>query len=189
MKMLLTNKKMLYSALIVVLIAVVLLVFHIFNKRARNTKQNSSAMRVSSRGKSLIKKHEGLRLTAYLCPANVPTIGWGHTRTVTIADVTARRTITRAEAERLLASDIAIHEKPVRELNVKLTQNQYDALVSFVFNIGGSRFRTSTIRRMVLENPDNPAIADEFRRWNQAGGVVLNGLINRRNDEVRLYFS
>ena len=180
---------MLYSALAVVFVAVCWLVFHIFNNQARNTKQNSSTMRVSSRGKSFIKRHEGLELTAYLCPANIPTIGWGHTRTVTVADVTARRTITRTEAERLLASDIVIHEKPVQELNVKLNQNQYDALVSFVFNIGGSRFRNSTIRRMVLENPNNPAIADEFRRWNMAGGVVLNGLINRRNDEVRLYFS
>ena len=148
-------------------------------------KFNSRTMRVSEHGKSLIKKHEGLRLTAYLCPAKVWTIGYGSTGT----HVREGMTITRAEADALLEADIRRHEPPVQNLNVELTQNQFDALVSFVFNIGAGAFATSTIRRKVLANPDDPTIADEFRRWNKASGVVLNGLVNRRNDELKMYFA
>lgn len=132
----------------------------------------------------LIKEFEQLRLEAYLCPAGVWTIGWGHTK-----GVKQGMKITEEQAEELLREDMQEAIRAVERLGVDLTENQYNALVSFVFNIGGSAFAKSTIRRKILANPNDKKIEDEFLRWVYADGKKLDGLENRRKKEAELYFS
>lgn len=141
-------------------------------------------MKTSKNGLELIKAHEGLRLTAYTCPAGVWTIGYGHTST-------ARQgmTIMRARADQLLALDVVNAENEVNSLPVQLNQNQFDALVSLVFNIGNGNFRRSTARRLILANPNDRAIAPAIELWNKANGDVLPGLVRRRKEEAELYFA
>ena len=128
----------------------------------------------------LIKQFEGLRTEAYRCQAGVWTIGYGHTQ-----GVRPGMKITPEEAERLLAEDL----KPVLEaLPPGLSENRREALASLCFNIGVEAFRKSTIRRLVADNPDNPAIRREFGRWVFSRGVRLQGLVNRRRAEADHYF-
>ena len=129
-----------------------------------------------------LKVHEGLRLKAYADPVGVWTIGWGHTRNVQPHD-----SITLAEAHSFLMMDIADAEECVRNRTlVPLTQGQFDALVSFAFNVGCGAFGRSTMLRM-LNQKDYQGAADQFPRWNRAGGRVLRGLSNRRQDERRRF--
>lgn len=140
-------------------------------------------MKTSGQGIELIKRYEGLRLEAYRCPAGVWTIGWGHTEGVKAGTV-----IDLAEAERLLEEDVAAAERCVNADDCALTQNRFDALVSFVFNVGTANYKKSTLRKKVLADPDDKTIADEFERWVYAKGKVLLGLMRRRADECGLYF-
>lgn len=140
-------------------------------------------MKTGGQGKELIKRYEGLRLEAYRCPAGVWTIGWGHTK-----GVKAGMVIDLAEAERLLLEDLAVAERCVNADDCTLTQNRFDALVSFAFNVGTANYRKSTLRKKVLADPDDKTIADEFERWVYAKGKVLLGLMRRRADECELYF-
>ena len=140
-------------------------------------------MRTSRKGIELIKAHEGLRLNAYLCPAGVPTIGYGHTYNVKMGD-----RITEEQAERLLIGDLILAETEVNRYGFDLTQNQFDALVSFVYNIGAGNFRSSTLLKRLKANPNDPDIAKQFSRWVYGGGKVLPGLVRRRNEESKLYF-
>ena len=144
-------------------------------------------MGISQKGLNLIKQFEGLRLTAYRCSAGVLTIGYGHTGN----DVTAGMTITQAQAEELLKNDVKKFEIGVSALttNIPLTQNQYDALVSFAYNVGLGAFQNSTLLKKLRENPTDKAIAAEFAKWNKAGGAVVAGLTNRRAQESQLYFT
>lgn len=134
---------------------------------------------------NIIKKHEGLRLEAYLpTPNDVWTIGYGHTHTTKQG-----MKITEAQAEKLLYKDLAWAEDAVNDLvNVPLTQNQFDALVSFVFNVGAGAFAKSTLLRF-LNTGDYTNAAAQFMRWNKQKGRVLNGLTKRRDDERRLFLS
>jgi len=139
-------------------------------------------------GKDLIKKYEGLKLTSYLCPAGVPTIGWGHTYGVKL-----NRTISVEEAEVLLDHDYQEAEDDVLEVvTVPLTENQLGALTSFVFNLGQGALKASTLRRK-LNSGDYTGAADEFNRWvySKVNGVgtKLNGLVKRRADERKLFES
>jgi lysozyme len=134
--------------------------------------------------KTYIKEKEGLRLTSYLCPANVWTIGWGHT-------LTARpnMTITIEQAQRLFDSDLEKFEKGVNQIvAVPLTQGQFDALVSFAYNVGIGNLQQSTLLRK-LNLQDYKGAAQEFDRWVFAGGKRLNGLVRRRADERRFFES
>jgi lysozyme len=141
-------------------------------------------MKTSQRGIELIKKHEGLRLAAYLCPAGIPTIGYGHTKGVKLGQV-----ITETEAEQFLIEDLKTSEQEIDSHNLRLNQNQFDALVSFVFNVGAGNFRSSTLLRRVRLNSNDNDIENQFKRWVYANGRVLPGLVKRRNDEAKLYFS
>jgi lysozyme len=136
----------------------------------------------SAHGLALIRKHEGLRFRAYRCPTGKVTIGYGHTRTAKEGQV-----ISKAAAESLLMEDVEDAEKIVdRLVNVPLNQNQFDALVSFVFNIGAGKFGSSTLLKRL--NAGNYAgAAKEFSRWVFGGGVRLAGLANRRADEKTLF--
>ena len=144
-------------------------------------------MKTSETGLNLIKKHEGLRLKAYKCPAGVWTIGYGHTLGVRPWSI-----ITEAQAEQKLREDVVVAERAVDQLYylwVELKQCQYDALVSFIFNIGVNAFKQSALRKKVVCNPADPLIRLEFERWVYVDGKKLPGLITRRNDEAELYFS
>jgi len=141
-------------------------------------------MIVSDKAIALIKDFESLRLKAYLCPAKVWTIGYGHTR-----NVERGQEITEAEAERLLRCDLVEFERDVNRLvRVPLTQNQYDALISFIFNNGAKEFSTSTLLRK-LNTGDYTGAAKEFKRWKFAKGKELPGLVRRRLLEERLFLS
>ncbi len=139
-------------------------------------------MKTSRQGIELIKRFEALRLRAYVCPAGVLTIGWGHTK-----GVKAGMAIDHAEAERMLADDIAIAERCVNCDADSLNQNQFDALVSFVFNVGTANYRKSKLRRMVLIDAGDAAIVKEFMRWVYANGKRLPGLVKRREAESEMY--
>lgn len=140
---------------------------------------------VSQRGESLIKDHEGLRLDAYPDPGTGGkpfTIGYGHTRGVKLGD-----RITEAEAEQFLRDDLQWVEACVNEaVTVPLSQNQFDALCSFVFNVGGPAFRQSTMLRLLNVGNYHDA-ARQFDRWNKAGGCVMVGLTKRRKAERLLF--
>ena len=133
----------------------------------------------------IIKKHEGLRLEAYLpTPNDVWTIGYGHTHTTQKG-----MKITEGQAESLLRKDITWVEKAVNKLVVvPLTQNQFDALSSLVFNIGEGGFSSSTLLRL-LNVGDYEGSANQFLRWNKQKGRVLNGLTKRREEERKLFLS
>lgn len=140
-------------------------------------------METSDKGLALIMKHEGFQSKAYRCPAGVWTIGYGHTR-----NVREGQTCTEAHARKWLTEDVASAEREVSFQTSGLKQCQFDALVSFVFNMGAGNFRTSTLLKKVKVNPDNPTIREEFEKWIYGGGRVLPGLVARREDEADMYF-
>lgn len=127
---------------------------------------------------SLIKEFEGLKLKAYQDVVGVWTIGYGHTHTAKPGMV-----ITAGEAERLLRVDLDWVEAAInKNVTVKLTQNQYDALASFIYNVGATNFRRSTLLDK-LNDGDYAGASAEFRKWNKAGGKVVRGLTRRRKAE------
>ena len=142
-------------------------------------------MRLSDNGLNLIKQFEGLRLKAYQCSAGVWTIGYGHTK-----GVKSGQTITTAEVDELLRQDVAGFECGVCKLLTRsVTQNQFDALVSFAFNVGLQALKTSTLLRRLNANEPAEKVAAEFLRWNKAGGKVLPGLTRRRQAEADLFLT
>lgn len=137
---------------------------------------------ISKRGLQLIKKFEGLRLVAYKDGGGVWTVGYGHT-----SNVLAGMQITEAQAEGFLRLDIHGAEYAIRRhVEVPLSQNEYDALVSFVFNVGATQFATSTLLSLLNDLDYNDA-AEQLPRWCHDNGIVVQGLLNRRRDE-RLMF-
>ena len=137
---------------------------------------------INAAGLQLIKDAEGLRLDAYLCPANVWTIGYG-----TTGGIRKGMRVTKDEAEKLLRMDVTKFERAVARLvNVSLTSNQFSALVSFVYNVGEGAFASSTMLRL-LNKGEFGAAADQFARWNKAGGRALIGLTKRRAAERALF--
>lgn len=140
-------------------------------------------MKTSEKGIEIIKSFEGLKLTAYRCPSGVLTIGHGHTK-----NVTPTMKITPAEADQLLRADLSEAEAAVNRENLSINQNQFDALVSLVFNIGAGAFRGSTLLKMIRVNPQSINIRTEFGKWCKAKGSTLPGLALRRKAETNLYF-
>ena len=139
-------------------------------------------MKISIEGLSLIKKFEGLELEAYKCAAGVWTIGYGH-----IKDVKEGDKISKAEADEMLVHEIEEYENYVNTaVNVPLSQNQFDAIVSWVFNLGNGNLRASTMLK-VINAGDHAGVPAQIKRWNKAGGKVLEGLIRRREAEALLY--
>ena len=141
-------------------------------------------MRTSQRGINLIKSFESLRLEAYRCPAGIYTIGYGHTAGVRRGDV-----IDEQGAKQLLTEDLRKFEAVVNRECPHVNQNQFDALVSFTFNLGERNLMKSTLLKCVKANPANLNIRTELLRWNRANGEVLAGLTRRRMAEADLYFS
>jgi lysozyme len=137
---------------------------------------------INKDGLELVKAFEGCKLTSYLCPAKVWTIGYGSTG----PHVKPGMTITKDQAEELLRSDLRRFEDYVAKECAPATDNQYSALVSFCFNVGETALKGSTLRRMHLEGNYEGA-AGQFARWNKGGGKVLPGLVRRREAEAALY--
>jgi len=148
-------------------------------------------MKISDKGLNLIKKFEGFSKTPYLCPAGVPTIGYGTTRynggkAVSLSD----GPITEEEALELLRYQVdSTYSKAVNNvIKHELTQSQFDALTSFTYNLGASNLRRSTLLRK-LNAWDTLGAANEFIKWNKARGKVLSGLTRRREAEKALFLS
>lgn len=146
---------------------------------------------INEQGLALIKKFEGCELKAYLCPAGVPTIGYGHTFAVEMG-----QTISEAEAEALLREDLKDAEEAVdRLVTTQINENQFSALTSFVFNIGAGvglsgepgAFERSTLLSMLNANAQADIVAAQFLRWNKANGEELPGLTRRRHAERALF--
>ena len=139
-------------------------------------------MKTSAEGTALIKKFEGCELEAYQCSANVWTIGYGHTKDVEEGD-----TISKEEAEEMLVEELHEYENYVNKyVNVALSQNQFDALVSWVYNLGPANLKASTMLK-VLNDGKYEEVPYQMKRWNKAGGKVLDGLVRRREAEALLY--
>lgn len=141
-------------------------------------------MKTSEKGINLIKNCEGCRLTAYKCPAEIWTIGYGHT-----ASVKQGQTITKEQAINLLKYDLIVFEKAVNLLvKAPLTQGQFDALVSFTFNLGKGALQRSTLLKK-LNVKDYQGASNEFLKWVYANGKKLDGLVKRRQAEKDLFCS
>jgi lysozyme len=142
--------------------------------------------KISKTGLDLIKQFEGFSPTVYICPAGYPTVGYGHVVKLQEREQFSNG-ITRAQAEVLLRQDVQTAERAVlRLISVPLTDGQFDALVSFTFNLGAGAMQRSTLRRKVNRG-DHANVPAEFRKWVWAGGRKLDGLTKRRESESMLY--
>ena len=138
--------------------------------------------KTSAEGVALIKKFEGCELEAYQCSANVWTIGYGHTRGVEEGD-----TCSQEDAESMLVEDLEECEGYVNGIvQCPLEQNQFDALVAWTYNLGPTNLRESTLL-IRLNEEDYNDVPTQIRRWNKAGGKVLDGLVRRREAEALLF--
>ena len=158
-------------------------------------------VKVSDKCIKMIKHHEGVRTKPYQCPALLWTVGVGHVIDPSHAKLTLDgrkqvgipagwdRVLSNEEVDNILKTDLARFEQGVTRLcPVPLTQGQFDALVSFSFNVGLGNLQRSSIR-MKVNRGDMEGAADGFLDWTKAGGKVLKGLVNRRNDERALFMS
>lgn len=150
-------------------------------------------MRVSQQGIDQIKSHEGLRLKAYQDQVWVWTIGYGNTFYQNGYKVKKGDIITKDEAERLIMDVVdSFASEMEKYIKVDLNQNQFDALVSFAYNVGVVGFSKSTLLKLVNKNPNDSAIRDQFMVWNKGTlngkKITIPGLTNRRKKEADLYF-
>lgn len=160
-------------------------------------------MKTGDKGISLIRRFEGVSLKAYKCPAGIWTIGYGHTGNVKPGD-----RITMETAVSLLRHDLAERENFINNMNLQLTQNQFDAIIDLVYNIGAGNFKKSPVLEIIRTNPESDKVREAFLRHVYANGThdgkdndgdglidepgeafMLQGLVNRRNAELNLYFS
>ena len=139
-------------------------------------------MKISQEGISLIKKFEGCEYNAYKCAADVLTIGYGHTKDVKEGDL-----VTQQEAENLLTKDLEEFEGYVLDaVEMPMSQYQFDAMVSWTFNLGPNNLKSSSMLK-VLNKGNYEDVPAQIKRWNKAGGKVLEGLIRRREAEALLF--
>ena len=145
-------------------------------------------MKISQRGLDLIKDFEGFSSSAYLCAAKIPTIGWGNTFYADGTKVKLGDQISKTDALKLLEviANRDFADKIFPYIKVKVTQNQFDAMVSLAYNIGVGNFSKSTLLKKVNAG-DFVGASNEFLRWNKAGGKVLLGLTRRREREKQLF--
>ena len=145
-------------------------------------KKRSKDMNISQEGLSLIKKFEGCEYNAYKCAAGVWTIGYGHTAGVKEGDL-----VTQQEADKILEEDMKEYEGYINDyVTVDLNQNQFDSLVSWVFNLGPNNLKSSSMLK-VLNNGAYEDVPAQIKRWNKANGKTLDGLIRRREAEALLF--
>ncbi len=141
-------------------------------------------MKISNKGVNFIINEEGEVLTAYKCPGNVWTVGVGHTG----KEIKEGMNITKEQSRELLKTDLIRFENAVNNyVEVPLRQWEFDALVSFSFNVGVGAFKDSTLLKKVNNSAALSEIETEFRRWNKSGGKILDILKIRREREIKLY--
>jgi lysozyme len=146
-------------------------------------------MKVNTAAINLIKQFEGLRLKAYLCPAKIWTIGYGHTAMAGPPAPKSGMTITEAEASAILVQDVSKFAQGVAAMiKVPVTENQFGAVVSMAFNVGLGAMGKSTLMRK-LNAKDYAGAANEFMKWTKASGKVLPGLVRRRQAERTLFLT
>ena len=148
--------------------------------------------KTSNKGIDLIKSFEGFKSKPYKCSAGVPTIGYGATfypstnKKVSLQD----KEISESQAVELLQNMLTGYEKSVDSFcRDDINQNQFDALVSFAYNLGSNSLKNSTLLKKVNLNPNDESIKLEFMKWVKAGGQTLKGLVRRREAEANLYFT
>ena len=146
-------------------------------------------MQVSDQGIDMLVAFEGMELQAYRCPSGVWTIGAGHTGTVDGRPIAKGMTISHDKAMELLRKDLERFEECIngQPFAKRLMQNQFDALVSFVFNVGTAAFHSSTMRRKLCSGADSSSVAEEFGRWIYGKKGVLPGLVRRRKIEAAMF--
>lgn len=150
----------------------------------------SKIIKIDKVGIDLITKFEGLKLKPYLCSAKVPTLGFGSTRyengvKVKLSDPE----ITKERAIELFANTLTQYEDAVDDYTTdKVNQNQFNALVSFCYNLGANALKNSTLLKVVNTDVNSEKIKGEFLKWVKAGGKTVQGLVNRRNAESELYY-
>ena len=139
-------------------------------------------MKTSEEGLALIKKFEGCELDAYQCSAGVWTIGYGHTKGVQEGDQWSQ-----SHAEHMLEVELEEYEGYINDyVTAPLSQKQFDAMVSWVYNLGPANLKASTLL-VKLNQGDYPKVPEQIRRWNKAAGKVLPGLVRRREAEAQLF--
>ena len=142
--------------------------------------------KISEEGLNLIKRFEGFSPIIYHDAAGLPTIGYGHLLLPGEEDI-FQDAISKIKAEQLLKKDVKKSENAVNSLvDISLTTGQFDALVSFTFNVGAGSFSNSTLLKKVNKS-EHEAVPGEFMRWIWAGGRKLTGLMRRRQAEIRVY--
>ena len=148
-------------------------------------------MKISQTGMNLIKEFEGFRAKPYLCSAGVPTIGYGSTRYADGDKVSLRDpAISESQAEELFRTTLASYEAGVsKAVKVAVEQYEFDALVSLCYNIGVGNFTSSTLVRLLNDGERKAEVAAQFLRWNRASGKIIQGLVNRREAEKKLFLS
>ena len=139
-------------------------------------------MTISQKGIDLIKRFEGCKLFAYRDSVGVPTIGYGH-----VKDVKMGMSITQKQAEEFLKSDIKPIERLLNGMGINYTQNQFDALTSWIFNLGEGNFKKSTMYKNIVARKSDIEITDQMVKWYNAGGRPLAGLVRRRADEANTF--
>lgn len=139
-------------------------------------------MTTSSEGLQLIKDFEGLRLFAYRCPAGVPTIGYGHTKGVRMGQA-----ITEKQADDFLREDVEPVEKYLNDIGINFRQEQFDALVSWIFNLGAGNFQHSTLLKKICTDAPDGEIAEQILKWVNSNGKPLPGLKRRRIAEANMF--
>ena len=149
--------------------------------------KNTSKHSLSNNGMKLLEQFEGLRLEAYLDSAGIATIGWGSIKYPNGNKVKLGDKITKAQAKEYKLHDLKEFESIVNtSVNVQLSQNQYDALVSLSYNIGSGAFKKSTLLKK-LNDGDYKGAAEQFLAWNKVSGKKVQGLVNRREAERNLF--
>ena len=139
-------------------------------------------MKISQKGIDLIKKFEGCKLYAYRDSVGVLTIGYGHTK-----NVKAGMAITQQQAETFLKDDIKPIETLLNGMGINYTQNQFDALTSWIFNLGQGNFKSSTMYKYIVARKSDLDITDQMVKWHNAGGKPLLGLKKRRTEEANMF--
>lgn len=155
------------------------------DNRENELEKEMESNRLSSNGLNFIKSFEGFSPVVYLCPAGKRTIAYGHV----VKKQERFDRITEPQGEAILSQDAKFAEEAINKyVKVPLSPNQYDALCSFVYNVGGGNFRTSTLLRN-LNLGDYQAASQEFKKWVKVGGKKLNGLETRREEERKLFLN
>lgn len=147
-------------------------------------------MKLNKQGYDLIKQFEGLRLNAYQDSAGIWTIGYGNINYEDFTKVKKGDKVSQQRAEEIFKFFADRFARQVDAVITKpVTQNQFNAVVSLAYNIGISAFQKSTLLRKLNANPNDSTIRNEFLKWVNAGGKKIQGLVNRREKEARLYFT